>query len=146
MIIRPYQATDKARLLEIFRRNTPKYFDQTEEQDFEKHLAQKGDTYLTIEVDNKIVGGTGYEMNEDKSGSIVWIFFDPDYSGKGLGRQAVEYCCMIMNKEDSIEKFVVRTSQFAFGFFEKIGYTLTRIEKNYWAKGFDLYEMEMPVE
>lgn len=142
-MIRPYQSTDKPYLLAIFRRNTPKYFDKSEEKDFEKYLAQKGNSYLTIELDNKIVGGTGYDVNEQgKSGSIVWIFFDPDYYGKGLGRETVECCHTILNKEDGIEKFTVRTSQFAFGFFEKIGYTITRIEKNYWAEGFDLYEME----
>lgn len=143
MIIRPYQPTDKARLLEVFRRNTPKYFAKTEAQDFEKYLDKKGSTYLAIETEGKIIGGTGYDINkQDKSGNIVWIFIDPDHSGQGFGKQAVEYCLTILKKDKDVKKMTVRTSQFAFKFFETFGYVTQRIEKNYWAAGFDLYEMK----
>lgn len=71
-MIRPYKPSDKERLLQIFSLNTPKYFDQNEIHDFEAYLGEKSDTYLTIEVDHEIVGGTGYYINEkDKSGRIT---------------------------------------------------------------------------
>jgi len=143
-MIRPYQPTDQEHLLAIFKLNVPKYFDPKEVKDFEEYLAQKATTYLTIEVDNKIVGGTGYYINEsDRSGRITWIFFDPDYTGQGLGRKAAEHCLTLLRKEDNVEKFVVTTSQLAFKFFEKFGYVVKRIEKDYWGEGLDLYEMEM---
>ncbi len=142
-MIRPYKPTDKESLLKIFSLNTPKYFDKNEIRDFEEYLEQKTETYLTIEVDNNIVGGTGYYINEnDKSGRITWIFFDPNYSGQGMGKQAVEYCLKILSKDKRVEKFIVTTSQLAYKFFEKFDYSIKRIEKNYWGKGLDLYEME----
>ena len=146
-MIRPYKPADKERLLKIFSFNTPKYFDKNEINDFEKYLEQKAETYLTIEVDNNIVGGTGYYINEnDRSGRITWIFFDPSYSGKGLGKQSVEHCLKILSKDKRVEKLIVTTSQLAYKFFEKFDYSINRIEKYYWGKGLDLYEMEKSIK
>lgn len=146
-MIRPYETGDRKDLLEIFKLNTPKYFDENEIEDFKAYLEEKGDSYLTIEKDNQIVGGTGYYVNElDKSGQITWIFFHPDHTGRGLGRQVVDFCFNILAKDKRVEQFKVRTSQFAYRFFEKFGYATTRIENDYWGKGLDLYEMEMPIK
>lgn len=145
-MIRPYASADKERLLKIFSLNTPKYFDKSEIHDFQAYLEQKATTYLTIEVGATIVGGTGYYVNEDdNSGRITWIFFDPRYSGQGLGKQSVEYCLNILNKDKSVEKFIVTTSQLAYQFFEKFDYHIVRTEKNYWGEGLDLYEMEKSI-
>ena len=82
-MIRPYKPNDKETLLQIFELNTPQYFHKNELHDFEKYLDKNAATYLTIEVDHTIVGGTGYYINEnDNSGRITWIFFDPYYSGQ----------------------------------------------------------------
>ncbi|MEB8345777.1 GNAT family N-acetyltransferase [Flavobacteriaceae bacterium KMM 6898] len=142
-MIRPFKPDDKESLLRIFRLNVPEFFDKKEIKDFAEYLNQNTETYLTVEVDNTIVGGTGYYVNEDdNSGRITWIFFDPSYSGQGLGKQSVEHCLNILNKDNRVEKFIVTTSQLAYKFFEKFDYKINRIEKNYWGKGLDLYEME----
>tara|TARA_R110000868_G_scaffold4211_6_gene26466 strand:- start:10172 stop:10351 length:180 start_codon:yes stop_codon:yes gene_type:complete len=59
-MIRPYKLADKEALLKIFDFNVPKFFDTNEINDFEDYLEEKAETYLTIEVNNHIVGGTGY--------------------------------------------------------------------------------------
>ncbi|MDY8136178.1 GNAT family N-acetyltransferase [Aquimarina sp. 2201CG5-10] len=143
-MIRAYKISDKDQLVEIFKLNTPKYFDVKEVHDFITYLDQKKETYLTIEVDNKIVGGTGYYVNKnDNSGRITWIFFDPEYSGKGLGKQSVKRCLELLSEDDRVEKFVVTTSQLVYRFFEKFGFVITKTKKDYWGEGLDLYEMEM---
>lgn len=124
--------------------NTPDYFDPNEVQDFAEYLEQHASTYLTLIQDQKVVGGIGYFVNKaDQSGSITWIFFHPDYQGKGLGKQAVEYCHSILRKDNRVKKFVITTSQVAYQFFETFGYQTIRTEKDYWGDGLDLYEMEM---
>ena len=144
-MIRPYKLADKKQLLKMFISNVPEFFDVNEINDFKEYLEQNAATYLTVEVDNTIVGGAGYFINEhDKSGRITWIFFDPTYSGQGLGKQAVEHCLKILGNDTRVEKFIVTTSQHAYKFFEKFGYRVNRIEKNHWGKGLDLYEMEKP--
>lgn len=146
-MIRPYQPSDKSGLLKVFYLNTPKYFDKSEVHDFEEYLENNADSYLTIEMNNSIVGGTGYYINEnDNSGRITWIFFDPNFSGQGLGKQSVEYCLNLLGKDERVEIFIVTTSQLAYKFFEKFDYRIIRIEKNYWGDGLDLYEMEKSKE
>ena len=144
-MIRPYQPSDKSGLLKVFYLNTPKYFDKSEVDDFEEYLEHNADSYLTIEMNNSIVGGTGYYIN-DNSGRITWIFFDPNFSGQGLGKQSVEYCLNLLGKDERVEIFIVTTSQLAYKFFEKFDYRIIRIEKNYWGDGLDLYEMEKSKE
>jgi len=146
-VIRPYQPSDKSGLLKVFYLNTPKYFDKSEVDDFEEYLEHNADSYLTIEMNNSIVGGTGYYINEnDNSGRITWIFFDPNFSGQGLGKQSVEYCLNLLGKDERVEIFIVTNSQLAYKFFEKFDYRIIRIEKNYWGDGLDLYEMEKSKE
>ena len=145
-MIRPYTKSDKTRLIEIFNLNTPKYFDPKEVNDFEENLQEHSNTYLTIEQDNKIVGGIGYYVKEeDKSGRITWIFFDPNYARNGLGKMAAEHCLTILKSNPNVEKLVVTTSQLAYGFFEKFGYKVVKTEKDYWGQGLDLYLMECEV-
>lgn len=69
-------------------------------------------------------------------------FFELTYASQRLGRESVEHCLKLFRKDQSVEKLIVTTSQFAYRFFEKFGYTIKRIEKEYWGKGLDLYEME----
>jgi ribosomal protein S18 acetylase RimI-like enzyme len=38
---------------------------------------------------------------------------------------------------------IVRTSQLAYKFYQKVGFELEKTEKDFWAKGFDLYQMKM---
>lgn len=142
-MIRPYNATDQNELINIFRLNTPEYFDPKEVADYEAYLKGNAHLYFTVEHENKIAGGVGYYVKEsDKSGRITWIFFHPAYAGLGLGRKAVEYCFAIFKSDPTIEKLVVTTSQKAYKFFEKLGYKLVETEKDYWGQGLDLYLME----
>ncbi len=91
-----------------------------------------------------MVGGVGYHIKEDDhSGRVNWIFFHPNFTGKGLGTKAVEYCMHRLQTHPKIEKLIVRTSQLAFQFFEKFGYQIVKIEKDYWGEGLDLYLMEI---
>ena len=143
-MIRPYQTMDKEILTDIFRMNVPRYFDIKEEKDFAEYLEIYGDTYMVFEENEQIVGGTGYYYNDqDSSGRITWIFFHPGHSGKGLGRMAVEYCLDQLRQDERVCDFIVTTSQHAYQFFEKFGYVVRYVEKDYWGEGLDLYEMKM---
>ena len=142
-MLRPYQLTDKTDLIKIFRLNTPKYFHPDEEIEFVSYLTRMGATYFVIEKDKKIIGGVGYEIRKsDKSGRINWIFLDPAFHNAGIGKLVVEQINKILKSDPAIEKLIVRTSQLAYKFFEKLGYILVEKEKDYWAPGLDLNLME----
>jgi len=143
-MIRPYHPDDFKILVEILRRNTPKYFAQEEVQYFIDYIKEFPSTYFIIEENEKTVGGIGYQIDlENRTGKITWIFLSPDCAGKGLGKLGVNHCMKILGNSNEVKKNIVRTSQFAFRFFEGCGFQTKRIVPDYWSKGFDLYEMEL---
>ena len=142
-MIRPYTISDKENLIHIFNLNVPDYFHQTELSEFVSYLDVKAKTYCVIELNGEIIGGIGYEVRQsDRSGRINWMFLHPGFSGLGYGKEAALACISLLKTQQDVDVLIVRTSQFAFKFFEKLGYKLISQEKNYWAPGLDLYLME----
>ena len=147
LMIKKYQALDRSPLLEVLQANIPKYFAPEEFQDFEKYLAKYANEYFTVHQDGIVVGGVGCKYDAcKKQGIIAWIFFHPDFAGKGLGKLAVNHCLEQLKLNEDIQSVKVRTSQFANLFFEKFGFETILYEKDYWAPGFDLYHMEKEIE
>ena len=93
--------------------------------------------------DQKIVGCGGINFtNNNTIGKISWDIFHPDDQGKSLGTKLLKYRIDKLNSMDGIHKITVRTSQAAYKFYEKQGFELFEIKKDYWAEGFDMYNME----
>lgn len=146
-VIRPYTALDKGFLIEIFKKNIPEYFAAEELSDFIAYLDTYASTYLSIIYEDRVVGGLGYEVrHSDSSGRINWIFIHPEFKGKGLGSEAVEHCIeLLINNDNQVKTLIVRTSQYAFKFFERHGFKLKDIQQNYWSEGLHLYLMQREI-
>lgn len=144
MLIRPYKTTNTDALTKVFLLNTPKYFAQHELDEFLNYLkTSHATTYFVVENNNRIIGGAGYEIRkDDNSGRINWIFLHPEFQNTGIGKKVTEQIIQLLKTNKTINKLIVRTSQFAYVFFEKLGYTTILIEKDHWAPGLDLYLME----
>lgn len=139
--IRPYHPPDKERLLEILNLNVPKSFAKSEVEDFSFYLDHEIEKYFVAETGNQIVGAGGINYDEDgKTGKISWDFINPDFHGLGIGSALLKYRLEIL-KTEGLETISVRTSQLAFRFYEKHGFVLKEVIKDYWAEGFDLYSM-----
>lgn len=138
-----YSKENKEQLLEIFKQNIPTYFAIHELEEFSSYLDIMPESYLCIYSNDKLIGGIGYEIRlSGNSGRINWIFLHPTYFGKGAGKKAVLHCLEILSTQKEVKKYLVRTSQLVFPFFEKLGFKTNLIQKDYWAIGLDLYEME----
>jgi [ribosomal protein S18]-alanine N-acetyltransferase len=143
--IREYSANDKPVLMELLALNTPEYFAPSEREDFDHYLDNEIDLYFVITVDSLVVGCGGINFNNDsKTGKISWDILHPEFQGKSLGTMLLKHRIDLLKSMPSIENIVVRTSQVAYKFYGKSGFISTQIEKDYWAKGFDLYYMELP--
>ena len=68
--------------------------------------------------------------------------FPVNEQGKSLGKKLLRYRIEVLKAIPSIKKITVRTSQLAYKFYEKQGFTLNEIKRNYWADGFDMYSMQ----
>ncbi|HLV46346.1 MAG TPA: GNAT family N-acetyltransferase [Flavobacterium sp.] len=140
--IRTYKPSDKSKLMAILRMNVPKYFAETEIDDFDNYLDNETEQYFVIEFNDEIVGSGGINFEySNKTGKLSWDIINPHFQGKGLGTNLLKHRVDLLKAISEIEKIVVRTSQVAFRFYEKNGFVLQETQKDYWAKGFDLYKM-----
>ena len=99
---------------------------------------------FVIEKENQVIGSGGINYSDQNSiGIISWDIIDPNHQGLGIGRMLLNHRLNLLKKTESIQKVIVRTSQIAFPFYEKAGFEIKEVKIDYWAKGFDLYLMEM---
>ncbi len=141
--IRKYEGSDKEAVLNLLRLNTPQFFAPDEEADFVQYLATEIDLYFVVLYNHTIVGCGGINYSDHQTnGKISWDIFHPDYQGKSLGTQLLQYRIDKLKTIDTIKKITVRTSQVAYQFYEKQGFKIFEVIKDYWAPGFDLYNME----
>lgn len=143
-MIRPYVKNDKADVLALIGKNTPAFFDPSEAVDFEHYLDHQIEDYFVYEKDATILGagGINYEP-QNKVAVISWDMVDPSFHGHGIGRQLTQHRIDTIRKKVAYDKIIVRTSQLTHKFYEKMGFGLVRVVKDFWAKGYDLYEMHI---
>jgi ribosomal-protein-alanine N-acetyltransferase len=140
--IRPYQTNDNASILLLFDRNTPPNFAPEEREGLIHYLDHEIDHYFVVEVDGMVVGCGGINFSDNqKTGVLSWDIIHPDFQGKALGSALVQHRIGELLKVHQVQKIVVRTSQLSYKFYEKMGFQLLESAKDYWAPGFDLYNM-----
>ena len=141
--IREYIKNDKNDVINLIRLNTPEYFAFAEEEDLHNYLETERELYYVLLYDQIIVGCGGINFADNNTtGIISWDIFHPDYQRKSLGTKLMEHRLEKLKSIDGIHKITVRTSQVAYQFYEKQGFELFEIKKDYWADGFDMYNME----
>ncbi|HEV7347010.1 GNAT family N-acetyltransferase [Telluribacter sp.] len=145
-MIRPYTPADKEQLIHLLKLNTPTYFDSSEEQDFREYFDRHLESYFVVEEDGQLVGCGGINyFPDDRLARITWDIIHPDHQGRGLGKELTLFRINEIRKNPEVELVVVRTTQQAYQFYEKGGFRLEKMEKDYWAEGFDLYYMTLPL-
>lgn len=139
--IREYVPGDKESVMEIMKMNIPKYFAESEINDLDNYLKYETEKYFVAEIDNKIVGAGGINFEDSSKAKISWDFVNPKYQGLGVGKELLNHRLNILKSMKNINEIIVRTSQMAYKFYEKNGFILKKVTKDYWSKNFDLYLM-----
>lgn len=144
VVIRAYEVRDREIVLSVMQENIPTYFAQDEMEDLKYYLDFEIEQYFVLEAEGKIVacGGINLEL-EERRGVISWDIVLPSEQGKGYGRKLLEHRIAILKSMPDIDRITVRTSQLTYLFYQKNGFILNKIVKDYWAKDFDLYSMEL---
>lgn len=142
-MIRKYYTADFDAIIDLLRLNTPHYFYATEESDLIRYLQTEANHYFVYELSGEIVGcgGINFGFDGGKTARLSWDIIHPLKQGEGIGKRLTTYRMEQMAEDDMVERVCVRTTQMAYQFYEKMGFRLERIELDYWAQGFDLYEM-----
>lgn len=142
LIIREYNSNDKSILLDILKLNVPKYFAESEIIDLNNYLDHEIDKYYVLVFENQIIGAGGINFEEDNTiGKISWDFIHPNFQGIGAGTKLLKHRLEILKSMNSIKTITVRTSQLVYKFYQKNGFVLKEVKNDYWAPGFDLYNM-----
>jgi len=146
-MIRTANKDDHFTLLHLLDLNSPEYFAPKEKTDYIDYLENKLEKYFVFEENGEIIGAGGLNFfPEEKSARISWDMVHPNHHGKGIGRKLTEHRINFVKELITYKKIVVRTSQLAYPFYEKFGFSLVKYEENYWAEGFLLYHMEMTID
>ncbi|QJW92314.1 GNAT family N-acetyltransferase [Spirosoma taeanense] len=144
--IRLHRASDRNDILNLLRLNTPDYFSPDEEQDLLYYLDDHSDHYYVVETDNVIQGCGGFNVMVDGlTVRLSWDIIHPQSQGKGLGSALTKFRIQQIQQLVGVKTIEVRTSQFVYPFYERFGFELREIVKDYWAAGFDLYRLDRAV-
>ncbi|PTX22732.1 N-acetylglutamate synthase-like GNAT family acetyltransferase [Pontibacter mucosus] len=145
-MIRPYTPADKAQLLYLLRLNIPTYFAPEEESDFAGYLEKEVEDYFVVEEAGELLGAGGVNyFPEEGVARISWDVIHPNHQGKGIGSRLLQHRINILKAKPGINTVIVRTTQLVYRFYEKQGFALEKTEKDFWAKGFDLYQLRLPL-
>lgn len=141
--IREYEPKDKHDVIDLIRLSTLDYFAAHEEKDFNRFLETERELFYVLLMDGKIAGCGGINFADNRTtGIISWDIIHPAHRGKSLGTILMNHRMEQFRSMRAIQKITVRTSQVAYRFYEKQGFELLEIVKDYWAEGFDLYNMD----
>ncbi len=140
--IREYIRKDKAGVLDVVKQHIPKFFAESEFDDLNRYLDNEIERYFVVELAGSVIGAGGINFEDNHStGIISWDLIAPEFQGRGIGTRLLNHRLNILKSMGSIHTISVRTSQLTARFYEKNGFVLKEVHKDYWAKGFDMYKM-----
>ncbi len=132
-------------MLNVFQANTPDFFDPSEQKELEQYLEEHGNSYFVALENDQLVGGAGFHLEDNHTGRISWVLFDPNFQHQGFGSELVQMCIDELRKIDTVNVITAWTSNAAFHFFEKFGFETVDFQGNFWGPGLDLYKMAIRV-
>lgn len=143
ILIRPYHKEDFAAVIQVFETNVPEFFAESELEDLIYYLNHEIEDYFILKSADRLIGAGGINYDEDQiTARLSWDFLDKGIQHQGAGKLLTEYRIHYVQQNAAIERLIVRTSQFAEGFYHKMGFEVVERTPNYWAEGFDLVFME----
>ncbi len=145
-IIRRFTNKDLPGVLNLIDLNTPLYFHASEKKDLNQYLANNREDYWVVVHEGEIVGcgGLNYFESEQKA-RISWDMIHPKCQNQGVGKSLLAHRINHIKSKNQFKLIEVRTSQMAHEFYAKSGFELQSIVEDYWAPGFHLYQMKMPL-
>lgn len=156
MNIRTYTAADRQACFDIFDSNCPPYFDPHERDYLVNWLDHQGtvpkmvtyknakaDHFYVLETDKGVIGCGGFYITTDgKHANMVWGMVHNAEHKKGYGTALYTYREGVVKELYPDATIVLDTSQYTYGFFEKLGKRVTKITDDGYGPGLNRYDME----
>lgn len=152
LLIREYKASDRAACIAIFKSNMPLYFAPEEFPLLENWLDSKdkneiayennhAEHFYVVEKNSKVVACGGFYLTNGTDAKITWGMVENSFHKKGIGKEFLLYRLEEIRQMYPESTISLDTSQHTFSFFEKMGFTVTKITKEGYGKDLDRYDM-----
>jgi GNAT superfamily N-acetyltransferase len=144
---RPYVAEDFAACLAIFDSNVPTFFAPEERADFCQFLESidtEGWPYLVLTHHGSVIACGGLSVEpERKRASLAWGMVYRAFHGRGLGTRLTQTRLAQARAIPGIAELILDTSQHTHGFYEKFGFTASKVTLDGFAPGLDRWDMTL---
>lgn len=152
--IRTYENFDRQACLDAFESNVPQYFTQSEIADFTyflDHFQIKGSAgikaektyFYVLELDGKVIGAGGFgDKENDNHITLAWGFVHQQYHKKGHGLLLLQFRLAEIKRIYQNPTVYLDTTQHSYSFFEKFGFTTTKITPDFYEQGMHRYDIE----
>ena len=113
----------------------------------ERDVIERG-PYSVIFNNGEIVGCGGIALKaaddytKEQHVIMAWGLVDNKYHKSGFGKELLKFRVQQAKEIYPGITIALGTTQHTFQFFEKYGFKTVAFEKDHWAKGLDLYQME----
>lgn len=145
--LRDYSPDDRSACLAVFDSNVPESFLAVERELFAVFLDELPGPYFVLadEAGNVVACG-GYAISPGTTtADLCWGMVTRDRQGTGLGRSLVEIRLAKIGEDSNATGAALRTSQHTRAFYEKLGFTTTRVVRDGIGPGLDTCEMRKPI-
>jgi ribosomal protein S18 acetylase RimI-like enzyme len=158
-----YQPSYFRACVKILQSNTPYFFAEYEQKEFEKFLEfiaeskNKNDEafhpdystkYYVLKYDAaKIIGCGGMSINrEEDTGYLRWSMIDASYHHMQWGSLLTFSRMRYLIEYPHIKKIRLYTSSATVGFYEKLGFCTDECREDYYREGLHRYDMTLLID
>ncbi len=148
MHYRPYHPADRTACLAIYDGNAARFFSPGDREAFAAFLdAGQGFFGVLCDDDGTVVGCGGLgTRDEGRTAVLTWGMVRADRHGEGLGRTLALARLLRLTEMPQVTRVAVNTSDQTAGFFEKLGFQVTKVTPDGYRAGLDRYDLELPVD
>lgn len=141
--VRVYAPADRAACMAIFDSNVPRYFTPEERAQFGAWLdAPPGPYFVLTDAADQLVGCGGYAVGRAPGrADLCWGMVRAERQGEGLGHRLTRERLRRAVADPDVRSLALTTSQHTRGFYERLGFRVTRVVPDGFGAGLDQCDM-----
>jgi GNAT superfamily N-acetyltransferase len=145
LTFREYTSADREGCLAVFDSNIPKFFDESEREDFVDFLGRLPGRYgVVVDATGRIVGcgGVANSRTDPRGADLTWGMVYQNLHGQGIGRVLTLERIAWIRQMPEIDVAYLNTSHLTEGFYHKLGFVTVKYLPNGYRPGLDRCDMQ----
>lgn len=142
--VRPYAPADEEACLALFDTNVPDFFRPGERDGYRSWLRDPGGPVLVVRAGHEVVAAGGVAVEADgRTGSLCWGIVRRDLHRRGVGDLLLHARLALLAGDPGCTRVRLSTIDATAPFFQRVGFTTTRVDPDGHGAGRDAWEMEL---